>query len=242
MGQRYFLEQAPAPDSSEAILDGQEAQHLLKVMRAKPGDQVELFDGSGWQWQARVEEIRRNDATLQIVSSAEVSREPSIALVLGIALPKGDRQKWVIGKLVELGVHRVVPLITENGVAQPVEKAIVRLRRQVIEASKQCGRNRLMEITAPQHLSEFLSQTYPNCWIAHPPSAPGAEELEFAGSEALDITAGEAAVAIGPEGGFCEAEVDQALAAGWSLLELGARILRIETAAMAVAARMLLGR
>ena len=156
MGQRFFLESSPAPDATTIDLGGQEAQHLIKVMRAKPGAVVELFDGTDMEWQAEITDIRRNSATLRLLSSEVISREPSIELTLGIALPKGDRQKWVIARLVELGVQCIVPLTTDYGVAQPVEKAIDRLRRQVIEASKQCGRNKLMEITAPQSFNQFI--------------------------------------------------------------------------------------
>jgi len=242
MGQRYYLEQSPVGDVVEIVMEGQEAQHLIKVMRAQVGDAVELFDGSGTQWQAQVQEIRRNDATLRVLNSEVVSLEPVVQLTIGVALPKGDRQKWVIGKLVELGVHRVVPLITENGVAQPVEKAIGRLRRQVVEASKQCGRNQLMEITEPCAFSDFLGQPFMQRWIAHPPTADGAANVKYVSVAALSAESGSVGVAIGPEGGFSVREITNAMAAGWSPLELGSRILRIETAAMAVAAQLLLGR
>ena len=241
MGQRYFLEQPPSSDVTEIILDGQEAQHLIKVMRAKPDEVVELFDGSGVEWQARILEIRRNEATLEILSSQEISREPAVKLTLGIALPKGDRQKWVIGKLVELGVYQVIPLLTENGVSQPVEKAIGRLRRQVIEASKQCGRNRLMQIAEPCQLSTLLGQQFAHSWIAHPLSAERAVDISLASITGLHVESGAACVLIGPEGGFSVEEVSKAFAAGWTPIELGARVLRIETAALAVAAQLLLG-
>ncbi|MAT11209.1 MAG: hypothetical protein CMM02_09390 [Rhodopirellula sp.] len=242
MGQRYFLEQSPSADAPEIILSGAEAQHLIKVMRGKPGTAVELFDGSGVEWEARILDVRRNDVTLEVLGSEMVSREPALQLTLGIALPKGDRQKWVIGKLVELGVYQVVPLVTENGVAQPVEKAMGRLRRQVVEASKQCGRNHLMRICEPCTLSVFLEQQFHQAWIAHPLSAEDVSGIQSTTVAALNIESGTAGIAIGPEGGFSVAEVSKAMTAGWEPIELGSRILRIETAAMAVAAQLLLGR
>ena len=241
MGQRYYLEQSPLVDAAEIILDGPEAQHLIKVMRAKAGTVIELFDGSGVEWEARIVDVRRNDVTLEVLGSERVSREPAVQLTLGIALPKGDRQKWVIGKLVELGVYQVVPLMTENGVAQPVEKAIGRLRRQVVEASKQCGRNHLMKISEPCTLSAFLAQQFHHAWIAHPRSADVATEIQSRTVAALNIESGTAGIAIGPEGGFSMGEVSKAITAGWKPVELGSRILRIETAAMAAAAQLLLG-
>ncbi|MBL98312.1 MAG: hypothetical protein CMM06_01350 [Rhodopirellula sp.] len=240
MGQRFFLESSPAPDATTIDLGGQEAQHLIKVMRAKPGAVVELFDGTDMEWQAEITDIRRNSATLRLLSSEVISREPSIELTLGIALPKGDRQKWVIARLVELGVQRIVPLTTDYGVAQPVEKAIDRLRRQVIEASKQCGRNKLMEITAPQSFNQFIELAEGQRWIAHPLSAPGASEHQSASS--LQSTTGQTYVAIGPEGGFSINEVQLAEGQDWQALDLGSRILRIETAALAIASLVLLGK
>ncbi len=240
MGQRFFLESSPAPDATTIDLGGQEAQHLIKVMRAKPGAVVELFDGTDMEWQAEIIDIRRNAATLRLLSSEVISREPSIELTLGIALPKGDRQKWVIARLVELGVQCIVPLTTDYGVAQPVEKAIDRLRRQVIEASKQCGRNKLMEITAPQSFNQFIELAEGQRWIAHPLSAPGASEHQSASS--LQSTIGQTCVAIGPEGGFSINEVQLAEGQDWQALDLGSRILRIETAALAIASLVLLGK
>ena len=126
-------------------------------MRAKAGTRVTLFDGSGWEFDAVVQRTGRSEVELAIAGRQEIDREARIAVTLGVALPKGDRQKWLVEKVVELGVARLVPLETERGVAQPVENALERLRRGVIEASKQCGRNRLMEIAEPRAWREFLA-------------------------------------------------------------------------------------
>src|SRR5205823_14535109 len=99
---------------------------------------------------------------LSIIERREVSRELSFSLTLAVALPKGERQKWLIEKATELGVTRIVPLVTERGVAQPVESALDRLRRGVIEASKQCGRNRLMEIAQSKTASVLFHETAPD--------------------------------------------------------------------------------
>ena len=117
-----------------------------------------------------------------------------------------------------------------------------RLRRQVVEASKQCGRNHLMRICEPCTLSVFLEQQFHQAWIAHPLSAEDGSGIQPTTVAALNIESGTAGIAIGPEGGFSVAEVSKAMTAGWEPIELGSRILRIETAAMAVAAQLLLGR
>jgi 16S rRNA (uracil1498-N3)-methyltransferase len=232
MADRYFLDSPPLND--QAVVSGSEAHHLIHVMRVRPGHEIVLFDGSGTEFQARVEKATRSEVHCQLLSREEVNRESDVAIVLGVALPKGDRQHWLIEKAVELGVARLVPLETERGVAQPVEKALVRLRRSVIEASKQCGRNRLMEIAEPQPWPHYVENDFlGQRWIAHPGGARVANMLlSIRESEQLE----EIRFAVGPEGGFTPNEVELALGRGWKAVDLGPRILRIETAAVALAA------
>jgi 16S rRNA (uracil1498-N3)-methyltransferase len=239
MADRYFVE---TPISCEqARLVGSEAHHLANVMRAKPGQTVTLFDGSGAQFDARIETVGRSEVLLSVVARIEADCELTRRLTLAVSLPKGDRQRWLVEKATELGVDRLVPLITARSVAQPVESALARLRRAVIEASKQCGRNRLMEIAEARPWSDFVNRPPTNaaCWIAHRSPLDG----KYSDSDALPSTllrdeqaSEEIVVAIGPEGGFTDDEVAAALAAGWRRLDLGPRILRVETAAVAVAA------
>jgi 16S rRNA (uracil1498-N3)-methyltransferase len=226
MSDRYYVDQPIASDS--ATLTGPEAHHLIHVMRAAPGVQVVLFDGSGAEFPAVVERVRRSEVDLSILSRIEAVRELPFELTLGVALPKGDRQKWLVEKTVELGVTRLVPLQTHRAVAQPTEQAIARLRRSVVEASKQCGRNRLMQIAEPSDWPNFLQDAadVPCRLLAHP-----------ATGQACPPHAGEKTVlAVGPEGGFTDDEASLAIASGWRPVDLGPRILRVETAALAMAA------
>src|SRR5437016_3428750 len=105
MSQRFFVE-PPISDAGTARLTGDEAQHLSKVMRGKVGDEVIAFDGSGWEFIARITAIGKAVVDLEIVHRHEVDRELQHALTLAVALPKGDRQKVLVEKLVELGVTR----------------------------------------------------------------------------------------------------------------------------------------
>ena len=230
MPDRYFVESPIA--GPHARLEGAEAHHLAHVMRAKPGERVTLFDGSGAEFEARVETVGRSSVELSVLERAEVDRELARRITLAVALPKGDRQRWLVEKATELGVARLVPLVTSRGVAQPVEAAVARLRRAVIEASKQCGRNRLMEISQAVGFAEFVRQEARGTerWIAQPGDTVGDEHPRLA-AQSRDLI-----VAIGPEGGFTEEEVRAALDAGWKSLDLGPRILRVETAAIAVVA------
>jgi 16S rRNA (uracil1498-N3)-methyltransferase len=242
MADRYFVE-TPIR-GAHARLVGGDAHHLAHVLRAKPGQAVTLFDGSGAQFDARVETVGRSEVMLNIVARAEeADRELTRTLTLAVSLPKGDRQRWLVEKVTELGVARVVPLVTARSVAQPVAAALARLRRAVIEASKQCGRNRLMEIAEAQPWSDFvnLGPTSAMRWIAHRSASDGESVIGSSQSSVfpriqLAIGAKEIVVAIGPEGGFTVEEVAAALDAGWRQVDLGPRVLRVETAAIAVAA------
>jgi len=230
MSDRYFVESPVTSD--RAVLAGVEAHHLLHVMRAKVGTRVTLFDGSGWEFDAVVGRTGRNEVELAIAGRQEIDREAPIVVTLGVALPKGDRQKWLVEKVVELGVTRLVPLETDRGVAQPVENVLERLRRGVIEASKQCGRNRLMKIAEPKSWRVFLADNEKAACrlVAHPRQEP----------RRWTAPGENAALAVGPEGGFTAEEVALAVARGWQPMELGPRILRVETAAVALAARVIL--
>ena len=125
MSDRYFVETPISAD--RALLVGAEAHHLIHVMRAEPGSRVVLFDGTGAEFSARVERMARSEVALAVLSRERVDREPPIDVTLGVALPKGERQRWLIEKATELGVRRIVPIRTARSVAQPTAPALGRL-------------------------------------------------------------------------------------------------------------------
>jgi 16S rRNA (uracil1498-N3)-methyltransferase len=164
-----------------------------------------------------------------VLSREQIDRELPLDLTLGVALPKGDRQKWLVEKAVELGVTRIVPLRTQRAVAQPVEQALTRLRRAVVEASKQCGRNRLLQLDPPRPWPDFVAIAGASCrLVAHPGGDRNLHSL-------LSSISGDVCAAIGPEGGFADEEIALALATNWHLVDLGPRIIRVETAALMLA-------
>ena len=250
MADRYFSESPIAQD--RVVLVGPEAHHLIHVMRAKPGTQVVLFDGSGAEFNAQVESTGRSRVQLAVLSRQEVDRELPRELTLGVPPPKGDRQRWLVEKAVELGVARLVPLVTARSVARPrVEPAsrrwdssrpvalasrqwhTARLWRTVIEASKQCGRNRLMEIAEPRAWADYVADAgdAPCRLLAQPCGHP-----TVAGPLPPADLPGRVFLAVGPEGGFTDDEVSLAVAAGWQTMDLGPRILRVETTAILLVA------
>lgn len=234
MSYRFFLDAQP---TSEIVnLEGDQAHHAVQVMRFKVGDQIVLFDGSGMEYHTVIDLVAKKRLSLRILNAIEIDRAVRARITLAIAMPKGDRQKFLIEKLVELGVERLVPLKTTRSVALANNKVIQRLQKQVVEASKQCGRNRLMEISEERSLSQFSESLDESCQklIADPYQGKpiAAMAAGFNANECFDRVA----VAIGPEGGFDESENELAQSLGFLPIRLGPAILRVETAALAVAA------
>jgi 16S rRNA (uracil1498-N3)-methyltransferase len=228
MSERFYSSRLVTGDY--ITLDGPEAHHLLHVMRAKVGAAITVFDGSGAEFEGAVDTLKRAEAGVRIVERREIDRELPFSLIVGVALPKGDRQKWLVEKLTEVGVAELVPLVTERGVAQPTESATERLERTVIEAAKQCERNRLMKIAPSQQWAEFVRAAKPQTAVrllAHPGGA-SFHDLPLPANTPITL-------AVGPEGGLTEDEVATAIDAGWRHVSLGPRILRVETAAIALA-------
>jgi 16S rRNA (uracil1498-N3)-methyltransferase len=229
MSERFLLESPP--HEGHATLTGDEARHLARVLRAKVGDEIRVFDGGGREWPAQVAAIDRDRVALTVGEPLPAGPGPARPLTIAVALPKGDRQKWLVEKLTELGAERLVPLVTARGVAEATASAQARLARGVIEACKQCGRNTLMEIGAPSTL-EALARRHPDALrlIAH----PGGRPLD----DCIRTKAGEIVATIGPEGGFTPDEIETADRLGFERVSLGPHILRIETAAIAIAATL----
>ncbi|MFM9197012.1 MAG: RsmE family RNA methyltransferase [Planctomycetia bacterium] len=229
MSERFFISVPPA--AGRGVLEGDEARHLARVLRAKVGDTVTLFDGRGREWPARVAVIGRDRVELDADEPHTDAPPRGARLTLAVALPKGERQKWMVEKLTELGVRRLVPLETTRGVAEATASAQARLERGVIEACKQCGRNTLMEIAAGRTLASLLAERLDGFCvvIAQPGGRPLADAVPAAATDILAL--------VGPEGGFTDDELAAAEQAGAIRVSLGPHILRVETAAIALAAR-----
>jgi 16S rRNA (uracil1498-N3)-methyltransferase len=226
MSERYYVPQALQPGPIE--LDGPEAHHLAAVCRVRRGDVVSLFNGDGREYRARVADVGRRTVSLEIEEAEEPERELSFRLEVAAPLPKGDRAQFLVEKLTELGVTSFVPLQTRRSVVHPREARSERLERWVIEASKQCGRNRLMLVQPLADWESYCRRAdLPQRRVLAHPGGDRATET----SEDSDL-----AIAVGPEGGFTDEEVELARTAGWSVVGLGPRILRVETAALALAA------
>ena len=228
MADRFYINCPLRP--GPVTITGAEAHHLATVCRLRPSDIVCLFNGDGHEYPAEVMEVTRRAVTLQVQAITSPQREVGFRLEVAAPLPKGDRAQVLLEKLTELGVTVFTPLQTARSVVHPREAKLDKLQRHVIEASKQCGRNVLLRVEPLTSWSHFCQrQDLPlRRILAHPAATPlGHQPAIRAGHDIV--------FAIGPEGGFTEEEVHQAKAAGWGTVELGPRILRVETATIALA-------
>lgn len=212
-----------------------ETQHLI-VSRVKAGDGIFIFDGNGLEYSAIVVELSKNGAILQMGLCQESGCELPFELTVACPLPKGDREQLLMEKLTEVGVSRFVPLRTARSVIHPQPHRLERLRRHVIEASKQCGRNQLMQILPLAHIDEYINGPWclsQELWLGH---VPGISEPAWCfPTPNMSLGKKNVAIAIGPEGGWTAEEVDHASQSGWRLCSLGRRKLRLETAAILLA-------
>ncbi|MFL5240746.1 MAG: RsmE family RNA methyltransferase [Gemmataceae bacterium] len=250
MAERYYVN-SPLTESP-INLGGPEAHHLATVCRIRRGDQVYLFNGDGKQYLADIVDASRRSVSLEIVKAEQPQRELPFFLEVAAPLPKGDRATFLVEKLTELGVTRFVPLRTARSVVNPREAKLDKLQRTVIEASKQCGRNVLMQIEPVIDWTVYCSRSAlpSQKLLAHPPDT-GNQPNPDAKTGCQDVrsslfswsdraTDRRIVLAVGPEGGFTEEEVAQGHLAGWNHVGLGPRILRVETAALVLAAQVIL--
>ncbi|MGV3485629.1 MAG: RsmE family RNA methyltransferase [Planctomycetaceae bacterium] len=232
MTRRYHVAQLPA-SGGIVPLDEAERHHALNVMRVKVGDSITLFDGCGGETSAVIQTASKREVLCESQPVTLRDRENSVFLSLGVAMPKGDRAKELVERLTELGVNRLVPLHCQRTQWEVSENAIAKWQRVVIDACKQCGRNRLMEIASPQTLSDWLvnevSRSQGDHYFVHPAGD---------GAPLPSGDAKQSCATIGPEGGFSDEEVALADSARWKRLSLGDRIYRVETAAVLAAVKI----
>ena len=213
-------------------LPTEEARHLGQVLRAKPGLVVHLFDGAGRLVEGAVTSISRRDAVVQVTSLLDegVAAAQSPRLHLACAIPKGDRARWLVEKITELDVASLTPLETARSVVEAGAGKLEKMEQTVLAACKQSRRNRLLKIHAPLSWEKWLMSVPPeeDVWVADPRGTPISSRTVAASTDVH--------VAIGPEGGLTADELSAAAARGGHLIGLGRHVLRIETAAVTVAA------
>lgn len=211
-------------------LNPEETRHLRDVLRLRAGENVQIFDGCGKEFLAEIEAIGKKDSQLNIIREIEpVAPESKLNLTLAVALLKGEKFDLVIQKAVELGVTKFIPLVTKRTDVKlkEADKKLERWQRIILESSKQCGRAKLLEISAPVEFSNFLTLLNGTTFLFSERSG----EIFSALKSSEHLTA-----VIGSEGGWEDSELDSARQKGVQIITLGGRILRAETAAIAIPA------
>jgi len=232
MSRHRFYVLPASVSADDILLDETESHHLKDVLRLRPGATILVFDGTGNEYTCRVEGVQQRQLKLSILERTRPPVESPLDLTLAQGLAQGDRYDVIIKKATELGVRRIVPLLTAHSVSSGIrsvsEVRLERWRRIALEATKQCGRTQLMEISAPVEFDQFLSKL----------PLPALVFSERGGDSLADLLSrwGRGApprcLLIGPEGGWHESEIMAAQAAGATPVSLGPRILRTETAAL----------
>jgi 16S rRNA (uracil1498-N3)-methyltransferase len=221
----------PVTPGKPLVVEGTAANHITRVLRLRSGEALTVFDGSGGEFGARIEEFRKESVILSVEEHRKVERESPLSLTLAQGISRGERMDWIIQKATELGASRIVPVFTKRSVVRLDEKQAERKlqhwRAITVAACEQCGRNRVPELTLPTDFFDVI-----------PPDTSGSTRLLLSPSGDLRIDDLEEVgkgitVLIGPEGGLDDVEQEAAIRAGFKAVRLGPRVLRTETAAIA---------
>ncbi len=222
-------------NGAEVELDGDQARYLGKVLRARVGDELTVFNGDGAEWRTTILSIGRNRVILRLGDRVETDAESPLKIHLVQGVSRGDRMDFVVQKATELGVKRITPVLTEFGTvklkADRAEKRRNHWRNIATNACEQSGRTRLPLIDSPLPLKN---------WFGGKPEKVGTELVLKPGASmplaSITEPATKVCILIGPEGGLSDAEYDDADAAGFHAVSLGPRVLRTESAAIAALA------
>lgn len=214
-------------------LDGPEASHMINVMRLKPGEHVELFDGKGTLAEAVIMEVKKKVARLQIENSKTQSPPANNRIIIAASIAKGQRLDWMVSKCTELGVDHIFPVICERTVKlSKGANAVERLEKLTISSAKQCKRLFLPTISKPQSLTDSLSsikQTYPDCQMIFGGLNQNTRPINHIKTNTDTVAF------IGPEGGFTTEEQTFLEQNAVTPTKLTDTVLRTETAAIALA-------
>jgi 16S rRNA (uracil1498-N3)-methyltransferase len=240
---RLYLPQA-LHAGAEICLPPGPSRHA-QVLRLQPGDAVTLFTGDGTEWSAEILRMGRSEVALNVGEQHAVNRELGIQVTLALGMPANERMDTLIEKATELGVAAIQPLVCERSVlrlsGERAQKKVEHWRGVAVAASEQSGRTRVPQIAAVRSIGDWLGET------RHAASTTSATQrwvLSLRDATAFDAasvaTGAQALFLSGPEGGLSEAEESAARLAGFMPVSLGPRVLRADTAPLAVLAALAL--
>ncbi|MGB6488556.1 MAG: 16S rRNA (uracil(1498)-N(3))-methyltransferase [Steroidobacteraceae bacterium] len=221
----------PLASGRRHTIEGDAANHIARVLRLEPGAPLTVFDGRGGEYSARIEALQKSAVIIEVQARSPSSRESSLSLTLAQGVSRGERMDWVVQKATELGVSRIIPVLTERTVvkldARQSERKLAHWQGVAVAACEQSGRDKIPDIVAPLTLHDFLRDIDPQTTrlLLSPTGTQRVTDLKAPERKIV--------VLIGPEGGLAETEQRAAIGAGFLAVRMGPRVLRTETAAVA---------
>lgn len=225
---RLYLDTALATQQT-ITLHGERLNYIANVLRLKSGTDITVFNGEGGEYLATITDIAKRSATLEIKDFSDIDVESALSITLVQGISRGERMDFTLQKATELGVARIIPVFSQrcsvNLKGERLEKRLQHWRGIVISACEQSGRNTIPFVEKAQNLDDFLEQENSHNGILLDPTATRGLN-EISPDKAVTIL-------IGPEGGFDDRERQHAYANAFRGVQLGPRVLRTETAAVA---------
>ena len=221
------------------------ARHV-QVLRLQPNDEITLFNGQGGEFKAVVTHMGRSDVSVRVGEQSHIERELNMGVHLWSGITANERMDWLLEKATELGATTLLPITAERSVlklkGERADKKLAHWQAIAVASSEQCGRNRVLQVGTPLNLFQAIAQlsfapSQAARWVLS--LAPGTRSLQemmqtLKTSKDGDAKRGEIILLSGPEGGLSPSEEAQAIAAGFVPVSLGHRVLRAETAPVAV--------
>jgi len=233
---RVHVDQPLGP-GHEVLLPEQSGEHIARVLRLERGHPLILFNGDGCEYEATLASLAKRAVTAEVTAVRAVERESPLRLTLAQGIARGEKMDWILQKATELGVARIVPIVTERTEVkldeERAERRVLHWTQVIAGACEQSGRTRLPRLEMPQRLDRWLSaldDEGPLRLALIPGGDVGARDLPVMPHGAL--------LCVGPEGGFSDKDIAMLQQSGFRALRLGPRILRTETAGIAALASL----
>jgi 16S rRNA (uracil1498-N3)-methyltransferase len=230
----------------QAVITGDNARHLSLVLKISPGEAIAIFDGQGYKYECIVQTVHKKEVTVRLNEKKPYSVESPLSITLAQGIPKGDRMDMVVQKATELGVNKIIPVITERAQVRHTHK-IERWRKIALSASQQSGRDKIPGVEEPVSLDDFLARQLTQSARGYIEDIKGVKlenvisiifseesrtrNLKQVLSHLNEVKG--AILLVGPEGGFSKEEVSASVEKGFTEVSLGSRILRTETVPLA---------
>lgn len=233
MSRRFYDDRDFRPDQPTTLGPGA-GHHIARVLRMRVGDELVVFNGRGGEWRAVIESVNKQTVTVRPTGFTETNRTPGLEIHLGLPLIKGDRMDYALQKATEMGAASISLVDYERNEVRLNQQRMARKadhwRGVIVGACEQCGLNRVPELHGPISLADMLTASADLRLVAHPgESTVDADAVRAAGSVLL---------LSGPEGGFSNDETARCRDAGFRAFALGRRVLRAETAPVALMAAL----